>query len=147
MTQSSANPWDPETRMSLPKPPSTATAKVQFEHDGVQFATAECWDMDDPGQFPVAYFVQDYIRWNRIGKADYEMIVARCKADPTSKLCVASCDPHHLTLVFWPAEVDTSGLSTWEVFDPGVEEARVTFLKVRVLEHRPWADIAKQASA
>ena len=64
--------------------------------------------------------------------------------------------------------MDTSGLSTWEVFDPGVDEARVTFLKVRVLEHReprraepegdPWADIpeipfgynaarAKQASA
>jgi len=139
MTKSSQSLWDPETRVSFPRPERRAEATVQFEHDGVLFATAQCWDVDEPGPLPVAYFVQDHVpwgSWNRIDKAYYEMIVARCKADPTSKLCVASCDPHHLTLVFWPAEVDTSGLSTWEVFDPGVKEARVTFLKVRVLEHR-----------
>jgi len=171
MTKSSQSLWDPETRVSFPRPERHAEAKIQFEHDGVLFATAQCWDLDVPGPLPVAYFVQDHVpwnSWNRIAKADYEMIVARCKADPSSKLCVASCDRNHLTVVFWPAEVDTSGLSTWQLFDPGVVEERVTFLKVRVLEHReprraepegdPWADIpdspfddiparAKQASA
>jgi len=164
--------WDPATRVSFPRPDRRAEAKVQFEHDGVQFATAECWDGEFFGRAPMAHFVQDGIpwgEWHRLSKADYEMIVARCKADPTSKLRVASCDKHHLTFVFWPAEVDTSDYTTWQVFDPGVDESRVTFIKARILEHRepaernategdPWADIpdspfdcasarAKQASA
>lgn len=152
MQRSDSIPWNPATRVSFPRPDPRAQAKVQFEHDGVPFATAECWDGESFGNVSMAYFVQDNIPWgdwHRISKSDFEMIVARCKADPTSKLRVASCNKHHLTFVFWPAGVDTSNYTTWQVFDPGVDEERVTFIKARILEHRepPERETAEGPSA
>ena len=142
------NPWDPATVVSFPRPDRLAEAKVKFEHDGVQFATAECWDVDAPGTLPVAYFVQDNIPWgdwHRISQADYEMIVARCKADPTSQLVVASCTKHHLTFVFRPAGVDLYEYRHDPLVDPREDEEHVTVIKAQILEHReprsPWEDI------
>lgn len=131
--------WDPQTRVSFPRPDRRAEAKVQFKHDEVQFATAECWDGDFIGCAPVAYFVQDNLpwgEWHRISKVDYEMIVTRCKADPTSQLIVAACNRHHLTVVFRPAGVDTSNYRTEHLFEPREDEEHLLLLKVQVLEYR-----------
>lgn len=138
-TKPDSNLWDPRTRVSFPRPDRRAEAKVQFEHDGVQFATAECWEVEVPGPLPVAYFVQDNIpwgEWHRISKADYELIVARCKADPTSQLIVAACNKHHLTVVFRPAGIDMSKYPTEQLFEPSEDEQNLTLIKAQILEHR-----------
>lgn len=138
MTKSS-NSWDPETRVSFPRPNQRADAKVQFEHDGAQFATAKRWDEDvcfGHESTAVAYFVKEEIfgTWCRISKIDYETVAVRCKSDPTSKLFVAPTDEHHLNIVFRPADFDSYD-DTNALIEPPEHEEDVTVICVRTLEY------------
>ena len=138
-TKPCSDSWDPQTRVSFPLPDRRAQAEVKFEHDRVLFAVASHYDLFQGEPTCSAYFVQESIfgTWCRLSKADYEAIVARCQADPSSKLFVGEVRRGHLNAVFRPGEFSVDeGRDTASLFEPTADETDVTVMSAPVLAHK-----------
>lgn len=115
------SPWDPATPVSCPNSFDYASVKIVFEHhSGVRFGIAK-WRL--PGSPPFApggkgtpgievagCSIQANTAldddWFRVDKADFEMLLRRCKADRESQLYVTwMCTPR-ASVLFKPRDFD-----------------------------------------
>ena len=144
MTKTDSASWNPGTPVAFPDSLNHAVADTKHEHNGVSFATARdsvlVGDLSWPREERVtAYFISDNLEgafWYRIGGGDYRMILARCKAESSSKLYVTKIDDHHINAVFRPhtfVEPDERPDVTWA--KPSADEKDATVIRVRILEH------------
>jgi len=138
--------WDPATPVSFPES-DYSTVRVEFTHQaGVQFGTATMRSPGEPnfdtrlcepdtvatGHFIQANTALDW-GWFRVSKRDYEMVLARCKAEPASQLYVTYLGEARASVVFRPADFDDSAYKSSVVVEPMDDE---TAIWLRVLEHR-----------
>lgn len=136
--------WHPATPVSFPES-DYSTVRVEFSHQGgVQFGTATTRSpgepnfdtgLCEPDSVVTGYFIQANTAldwgWFRVAKADYDMVLARCKAEPASQLYVTYIG-NRASVVFRPADFDRSAFKSSDLMEPMDDE---TAIWLRVLEH------------